>query len=345
MPLVSTSPSQDSNELTDEQGRHLEIDRAKGLGIILVVWGHLASVIAISSPLWFLISVSVVYSFHMPLFMYLSGFVYFASGQHLRFFQKPLRFLYKRADRLLVPFLSFGVLIVLGKYIFGRFAPIPDPVQFPITGIISVITNAAGNPSASIWYLLVLFCYSILTPLFWRLCNKSIYILLVFGAALQFPSIPEAFYLDRIFTYFLFFVFGGLVALNKDTLLEVFRKFFPAFSIFFVAICASFYDHEFGLLICGVLSAPAIHGLFLQPVFSNEHFFLNVGKNSMVIYLLNTIVLGVCGVLLLILGPSQDYAFLPFGFLIFLAGTLVPIAFKVALERMGAPSIMTRYLQ
>lgn len=345
MPLVSISPSHDSNKWADEQGRHLEIDRAKGLGIILVVWGHLASVIAISSPLWFLISVSVIYSFHMPLFMYLSGFVYFACEQHLRFFKNPLHFLYKRADRLLVPFLSFGILIVLGKFIFGRFATIPDPVQFPITGIISVITNATGNPSASIWYLLVLFCYSILTPLFWRFCKKSIYILLFFGAALQIPSITEAFYLDRIFGYFLFFVLGGLVALKKDTLLEVFRKFFPVFFIFFVAICARFFDHEFSLLICGIVSFPAIHGLFLQPVFSAEHFFLNIGKNSMVIYLLNTIVLGVCGVLLLILSPGQDYAFVPFGFLIFLAGTLIPIVFKEALERMGAPSILTRYLQ
>ena len=51
-----------SNRLTD-------IDVAKGICIILVVIGHY---IPANSPQWYLTLIDVIYSFHMPLFMYAS---------------------------------------------------------------------------------------------------------------------------------------------------------------------------------------------------------------------------------------------------------------------------------
>jgi fucose 4-O-acetylase-like acetyltransferase len=53
------------------------VDYAKGIGIILVVYAHLLSSgyhggLAINTH-FFLLSDSIIYSFHMPLFFFLSG--------------------------------------------------------------------------------------------------------------------------------------------------------------------------------------------------------------------------------------------------------------------------------
>ena len=60
--------------------RYEYIDRLKGLAILLVVMGHLMafSLIASRNPIF-----TVISSFHMPLFMFLSGLVVsnpFAGG-------------------------------------------------------------------------------------------------------------------------------------------------------------------------------------------------------------------------------------------------------------------------
>lgn len=64
------------------------IDTAKGMGLILVVLGHLHIPFLAS---W-------IYLFHMPLFFFLSGVVY--SGQQYSF----LEFLTRRIKTLVVPY-------------------------------------------------------------------------------------------------------------------------------------------------------------------------------------------------------------------------------------------------
>ena len=53
------------------------VDYAKGIGILLVVYGHLLSSVfhkGIQIPKHFFeLSDSIVYSFHMPMFFFLSG--------------------------------------------------------------------------------------------------------------------------------------------------------------------------------------------------------------------------------------------------------------------------------
>ena len=57
--------------------RILYIDIAKAICIILVVIGHYCPD---SSPQWYQTVNHFIYSFHMPLFMFASGFVYAFRG-------------------------------------------------------------------------------------------------------------------------------------------------------------------------------------------------------------------------------------------------------------------------
>lgn len=325
--------------------RHLDLDRAKGFAIALVVWGHLASVIAIQSTLWFLVSIAVVYSFHMPLFMYLSGFVYFLKNYQNRFWESPLKYTASRFDRLMVPFILFGVIVVLGKYTLNGVAPIPDPVNSIESGILSTITNAPGNPSASIWYLIVLFSYTIIVPLLWRIGNRSFILIFVVAIFGQIVQVTNAFYIDRIFTYLIFFAIGGYVAINNEKFIKFFKNQYILLSIVFFIICAVFFDHEWGLLICGLASLPAIHGIFLQDFWRKDRLLLLLGNNSMTIYLLNTIVLGVCGFALSYVNPGYEYSIFPSAIIIFVLGLCLPIFALSIIRNFSFLNVISKYLR
>ena len=127
--------------------RDITIDIAKGIGIFLVVLGH------VPIPMWL---ATPIYMFHMPLFFFLSG-MFFHPEEKLAYG------IYKKVRTLIVPYLFFAVcgngsnllrdLLVYhaahGKSIFSIF-------------------NASASP---LWFLICLFgCYllSRLTSIFTR---------------------------------------------------------------------------------------------------------------------------------------------------------------------------------
>ena len=57
-----------------KKNRYTEIDIARGIGILLVVLGHSIKQTGVSAT-WIRILTYIIYSFHMPLFFCLSGFV------------------------------------------------------------------------------------------------------------------------------------------------------------------------------------------------------------------------------------------------------------------------------
>lgn len=80
------------------------IDYAKGIAILLVVIGHLLQYNFVGTPAKELFD--VIYSFHMPLFMFLSGYV--ASLTIDKQLTDKGLFVKKKAFSLLVPFVFMG---------------------------------------------------------------------------------------------------------------------------------------------------------------------------------------------------------------------------------------------
>ena len=78
--------------MTKERFEYLDI--ARGLGILLVVWGHIATH-------W---TGSLAYTFHMPLFFIISGML-FNPDRHSNF----KSFFIKRSKRLLIPYAIYSV--------------------------------------------------------------------------------------------------------------------------------------------------------------------------------------------------------------------------------------------
>ena len=78
------------------------VDIAKGIAIILMVVGHSSIPVSFSRYIW---------SFHMPLFFVISGFLYDADKY------KNLLFLIKRRmQTLIVPYVFFSIIAFIGMY-------------------------------------------------------------------------------------------------------------------------------------------------------------------------------------------------------------------------------------
>lgn len=71
--------------------RLISFDIAKAICIILVVIGHY---VPDGSPSWYMDVHDVIYSFHMPLFMFASGFIYMATKKKIPYKD----FLMKKVD-------------------------------------------------------------------------------------------------------------------------------------------------------------------------------------------------------------------------------------------------------
>lgn len=99
------SADADDNHEAAISSRHLTIDIAKGLGIFLVVLGHNWIVAHEHGELF-----RVIFSFHMPLFFFLSGVFLKESG-------RLSHFAFSKADAILKPYivvlLCWGVLRIL----------------------------------------------------------------------------------------------------------------------------------------------------------------------------------------------------------------------------------------
>lgn len=191
------------------------IDRLKGLAIILVVMGHLYNFsYGQSASVWF----RVISSFHMPLFMFLSGLVVCKSGCTP---DLSLRRLGKKLCMFLMPMLVFGLCFALCYTHIGSLSDFFNMAwQF-------LMAPAKGG----YWYLMSLSIYYVFLQLF-RLNRKNtvwedlviasvIYVLFLIGWKLTAQAY-DPFCLLNSTDFFPFFILGFLS--GKYNLISVLKK-------------------------------------------------------------------------------------------------------------------------
>lgn len=120
------------------------IDYAKALGMLTVMWGHIALGV----------SATFVYTFHMPLFFFLSGMVY----QKEKYPQFRI-FVKRRIETLLIPYViySFATWIVWASYSFLLHQPV-DSYWMPL--VQTFIAQGSGGflvHNVPLWFVTCLF--------------------------------------------------------------------------------------------------------------------------------------------------------------------------------------------
>ena len=184
---------------------------AKGLGIALVVIGHFQPAVA---PQWYKSMVSVIYSFHMPLFLLLSGYLYVYGKQ------KYGALIWSKVKRLVVPFISIGAIFFIVKYLVGRSATLDHPIG--PNSILDLLLNPASSYVPLLWFVHALFLMFIA---FVPLRAMFRYTALVFLLAVIVNTLWAPLYmpgLHKILAHFPFFIAG--VWLRESGQLDLIRK-------------------------------------------------------------------------------------------------------------------------
>lgn len=182
-------------------------DIAKALCIVLVVVGHYFPE---NSPVWYECLNKLIYSFHMPLFMFASGFIYMATKKEGESYSK---FLVKKLKRLMLPYVIVSVIVISIKMLTEKHAFVENPV----TAYAYIKMLYFPEAGYFLWFIWALWWMFVIAPLFATKQKR----LLLLGAALLLycipPFLPEVFCFKQFQSMLVFFyAWCCLLRLEQD---------------------------------------------------------------------------------------------------------------------------------
>lgn len=226
-------------------GRDLGVDALRGFAILLVVLGHSISnaenlmIAQAANPRFYLSN--FLYTFHMPLFILISGYVLF--GKRIK--------VSDRAIRLLVPFLAWiPVTWFVNRYIHH----FPWPVRFGTT-----LKDTILQPGAGLWFLPTLFlCSMLLIPVIYLEKRRNwlggVSFLVIFIAVNVLPAGVTIFHqhfnlmdmgIMQVKYFFAFFAVGYLAAKHRVKIEQLRRErenlILATLSVLFITLFALLY--------------------------------------------------------------------------------------------------------
>lgn len=311
-----------------------EIDIAKGIGIILVVLGHIVAVRS-EGPVAYAIFKTYLYQFHMPFFMYLSGFAFWRACE--RYSDVGLlKYTLARADRLLVPFFVFGLIIIVAKAAAKSLMYVDDAPDQIWTGLSSLFIHTDDSPALSIWYVFVLFVYSVFSFATKAYKNNVLPITFAFSAAIYTFDFADFLYMNRISAYYIFFVIGMFISSRYEIYQNYIRdKFFLYLSVFTLVSVTLVYLNETNkitVMAASLAAIPFLHSASMVATRKVAEILRFFGKNSFAIYLMNTIAIGVVKAAYVRLLFEMNGVFLLYALLATVAGLLLPVLVSAVLK-------------
>lgn len=262
--------------------RILWIDELKGFAIFLVIIGH----VLISRFLpQFQLFHTVIYSFHMPLFMFLSGIFAYKALEAVdnRYMKK---YIWRKIQQLLIPCISGGVLLCF----------------FHHENYISQFLLKGGS---YYWYLLSLLEFLTIFLLSYKLCKKMfmllvltpwIIILLIPRDSLAANLVSQA---NFIFTY-PFFIYGyffhkyrlvnGKTVYAKECLGNIFfLVFLICLQMFVRGDCWAYVRYGIAFSVINIVIYFYVR---IVGRFKSFSIIGDIGKNSLGIYIVHYFFLG-----------------------------------------------------
>lgn len=178
-------------------------------GILLVVLGHSGEDIPYLSK-W-------IYSFHMPLFMFISGYLLSLTNNQKINQIEMKTFIIKKVKRLLIPYFVISSLAYLPKYILGKFAV--RPVELNLETYLKGFLYPWDNPIIFFWFLPTLFIIMLSTIILMKIYNKKIWLLLFFSFFISLLSNKyikiEFLNVSGVLNYLFFFILGVYYNINE----------------------------------------------------------------------------------------------------------------------------------
>jgi fucose 4-O-acetylase-like acetyltransferase len=261
------------------------VDYAKGLGIILVVFGHVAKGLFSSKlidPVFYYYAVNFVYSFHMPLFFILSGFFFIKSLDK----KGNTAFIVNKLETIIYPFAIWSLIqtfieIKLSAYTNNHVRPIE-------------LITCLYLPRSQFWFLFAMFFINIANVAFVNLSKQwGIYLTIALWAAYLISGYNSILF-DKAIINSLYFCVGimlsryqqvtRLILSNQYVFLLNLLIFIAALYVFFNYPQRSIYN-----LLFPQLSGSFVIIFIAQKMSSFSLFSIieYLGINSLAIYLVH----------------------------------------------------------
>lgn len=187
------------------------LDIAKAICIILVVIGHYHPE---NSPEWYTMVRKFIYSFHMPLFMFASGYIYIATKREHEMYKS---FIWKKIKRLMVPYWATSILVISLKLTTQGDAYVANPVT--LSSYIKMFYLPEAG--AFLWFIWALWWMFVVVPLFKTPKNRLA--LFVISIALSYLPLhlPNLFCMNQFKVMFVYFMLGVVAFERKDCLSRI----------------------------------------------------------------------------------------------------------------------------
>lgn len=285
------------------------IDVAKGIGILCVVVGHAINQLNPESATFIVLTIrNLIYSFHMPLFFFLSGFL-------LNYSTTTLEFIRKKVKRLAVPYFFAYILISVFMFISYILIEVPDSfsgVHYFVGMLYGTLPAFLAQTGTDIfnplWFLPALFCALLISYVLLRVLERdpllgslSLIATICVGYACGVSDIhlPWGFDIGMVA---LIFVIPGFY-LKKSGYNEIKNVTAVSMGVLFLGFIVAFYLNPvpamavgdyYDLFLFWVEAGCAIIGIWYLSYFlvfspSIERVVSFFGKNSLVILCFHTL--------------------------------------------------------
>lgn len=288
----------------------------QGFSMLLVVIGHVSLTNKPrdpSTPIATAIEY-IIYSFHMPLFIFISGWLFYYTC--LLKEKSYLDVVIAKLKRLGIPFFIFTLAAIILKAAF------PSLMHRPVTTqeLIDTFVFFRSNPLGEMWFVIVLFELMLMYPVYRMLVKNKILATIGLGGALLISKLfPEISYfnLGKVAYMFPFFVAGILccrfewhkfmsklwylvivvvlfIPCNVIAVLPESMKTETAFVgiLFTISLClivgeyipklfSSFRDYTFQIFLMGIFFQMAIRWIFVK--WGNDMLFVPMWLLSVLI--------------------------------------------------------------
>ncbi len=310
-----------------ENSRLVSIDIARAICIILVVIGHF---VPDNSPNWYVTIHDVIYTFHMPLFMFVSGYVYWATRKPIKY----QKFVWKKFQRLMIPYFFASIVVISIKLLTEGGLSVENPVGIAAYYKMFYLPVAG----AFLWFVFALFLIFLVIPFFNT--RKNLLILLVISLLLFCIPVPlpSIFCLAKFKSNLLYFVLGCALFEWSNVRL-VFDKIHYLIALFAFAVIyllksqVDFFVINKALKIIiacvGIIFILNLSKKIEQQTVTIKKIFLEISVYSYTIYLFHTTFEGFVKAILLrshlsIISLNESLSFMCLALIVILAGVAIP---------------------
>lgn len=270
------------------------LDMLKGIGIFFVVLGHAPI------DLWLK---SYIFSFHMPLFFFASGYL-FDGAKYARFKD----FFKRKFKTLMLPYIYFSAISIALYVFFARFGQTKSAIDFKEIFLQFIIAKRNYiSFNKALWFLPALFLVCIIYYLLKKLIKDDLAIISIslFLSAIgyiYFKTLikPKLFWtLDASFYYLAFYAAGNLIRERN----EIFQKKYSVYSAYLfltltlIVNASLLFNFELfeqiklysNSLLFGFagITTFALLSKYVLDKFGKINIFDYLGKNSLLIFVLH----------------------------------------------------------